>query len=169
MVKAKTLAVLGREEVRALEEDVKEKLLEIAVSRTGVPRERWVIRDLLPTDLGLSADTWSFDYATANAYNQIIDTKLGDRTFIIIFGVAINDPAPKATVIKFQRAAQVKDVISIEDLHVVEEPIAYFEEPIVYEENEDVDIYVYATETKTGEKLILLGYIAEEKGKTITE
>ena len=52
MVKAKTLAVLGREEVRSLEQDVKEHLLRIAVERTGVPRERWGVRDLLPTDLG---------------------------------------------------------------------------------------------------------------------
>ena len=168
MVKAKTLGVLGKEEVKAIEQDVKEYLLRVAVERTGVPREKWVIRDLLPTDLGLSTNEWSFDYSTANDYNQVIDTTLGDRVFIAIFGVAVRDPSPVATVIKFQKAAQVKDIISLEDLYVYEEPVAYFEEPIVYEENDDVDIYIYATSTKTGEKLILLGYIAELKGKTIT-
>ena len=169
MVKAKTLEVLGKEEVKSLEQDVKEYLLKVAVERTGVPREKWVVRDLLPTDLGLTSDEWSFDYSTADAYNQIIDTTLGDRKFVVIFGIAIQDPNPKGTVIKFQKAAQVKDIIGIQDLFIAEEPIAYLEEPILYEENDDVDIYVYATEAKTGEKLILIGYIAELKGVTITE
>jgi len=168
MAKLKPLDVLGKEEVRSLEEDVKERLLELAVSQTGIPRERWVIRDLLPSDLGLSTDEWKFDYTSANAYNTVIDTTVPDRKFIVIFGIAILDPAPVATVIKFKEAADIKDVIEIEDLLVKREPEGYLEEPIEYEQKDKVKIEIYATATKTGEKIVLKGYIAELKGETIT-
>ena len=173
MAMLKTITELGREEAKSIEEDVKEHLLNIAVQRTGVPRERWLIRDILPkTDLELSTESWSFDYSTANSENLVINKQLPQRKFIAFFGVAVRDPEPAAVYIKFATGAggaTVKDIIHLEDLYVKREPDAWLEEPIVYEQQDWVKIYVYPSKVKTGEKLILKGYVAEIKGELITE
>ncbi len=172
MVKLKSLAILGREEVLRLEEDVKEKLLEEAVRRTGIPRDRWIIRDILPaTDLGLATESWSFDYTAANAENRVISIQLPDRKFIIFFKVAVLDPNPAAVYVKFRTGktgATIKDVLHLEDLYVLREPEAYLEEPILYTANDWVIIDIYARATKTGERIVLGGYVAELRGETIT-
>jgi len=173
MARIKPLSVLGREEVLSREEKIKEHLLNVAVQRTGVPRERWVIRDILPaTDLGLSTESWSFDYSSANAVNSVISKQLPNRKFIVFYKVSIRDPNPKAVYIKFSTGAtgaKVKDVLHLEDLYVLREPEGYLEDPIIYEEQEWVKIGIYASATKTGEKLILGGFVAELKGEVITE
>lgn len=164
MAKLKNLALLGRETALRIEDAVKEKLLEEAVKQTGIPRTKWVVRDLLPSDLGLTE--WSFTYSSTGE-NDVVDTTLPKKKFIAIFGVAILDPNPKAVWVKFKKDQDIKEVWGLEDLYVLEEPRSYTPEPIMYYQEDNLKITIYTTEAKT-EKIVFIGYVAEEVGKTIT-
>lgn len=165
MAKLENIVLLGREEYLALVEDIKEELIATAVAQTGIPKEKWVVRDLLPSDLGLTE--WKFTYSSANAENTVIDTTLDKRKFIRIFGIAILDPNPAGVYIKFQKDQDIKDIWGLQDLYVLEEPRSYTKEPIKYDQEDNVKIVVYSTAAKD-EKIVLIGFVAEPLGKTIT-
>ena len=171
-MRVRPVKILGREEVMSIEKDLIEQLLRLATTRTNIPRERWVHRDILPhIDLGLATEVWSFDYTTGLAENHVVSHQLPANRFLGFCKVAYVDPDPVAIYVKFatgRDAKMVKDVWHIQDIWLLEEPEAYTPEPILYGQQEWVHMFIYPERAKTGDKLVFGGFTVELLGETIT-
>ena len=164
-------AELGLEQLRAIEDAVKEKLLEVAMRETGKKREELVIRDILPkTDLGLTNEVWVASISTANSWNTWITKELPKNKFIAFYGVAVLSASPITTGVAFKigaTGATTKDIMMYEEIFAEEKPVGYTEEPIIYKGGDYVYIQLYGKSTGT-EYIVLKGMICEPVGETIS-
>lgn len=155
-------------EIKSRRDDLKEALLSTAERLTKLTREELVVRDALPkTDLNLANEVWEATISTANNWNDWIDVTLEDQRFLAIYGIAVLSPNPITTGIRFgvgPGPTKVVDVIQFEDILVTENPVGIFEEPIVYKENQYVNIDLYGKATGK-EYIALLAMVAEPAGK----
>lgn len=141
-------------------------LLKKAIAARGKNPDDFIIRDLLPTDLGASNDEWKVSYASAYTDTTIFNTTLPEDKFIVIFGVANGDANPGTTKLKFWVGTVPARIISLQDVYVEEVPKKYFD-PIIWIESQALKIEGYSNRTGD-EVLIFKGYVAEPKGKNVS-
>ena len=128
--------------------------------------EDYVIRDLLPTDLGLSSDVWSHTYSAATTDENIVSKTLDDDRFVVIYAVANASASPLTTKLTFYRGSIPIKIYGLEDMYIEDVPKKFLDEPLVWSEGEKIVIKGYASATGD-DKIIFKGYIAEPKGETI--
>ena len=156
---------LKPEEVRALEEQLK-SIVAAAVRSKGYADV--VVRDILPTDdLGVSSNNeWKLTLAAAGLNSAVISKTLGDDTAIVFYGVR-NLDNNDVTQVRFRLGeAKIKAVFQIEKALTEDDATVYFEEPVIFKPNEVLNVDIEAP-TSGDKKLVLLGFIAEPKGKTM--
>jgi len=124
------------------------------------------LRDILPkTDLGLASEAWVVSIPTG-ANNVTVSKTLPNDTAIAFYGVSLPNK-DDVTVIRFRLGdAKIKEVYQVEIARALQEPVVYFEEGVIYRPNEVMNIDVYA-KTSGDKQVILLGVLAEPRGKTI--
>jgi len=159
-----TVTKLKTEDVRSLEESIK-SIVEAEVRKKGY--DAVVVRDILPTDdLGVgSYNAWVFSFSAAG-WATLINKTLPEDTAIAFYGVRFLDNAD-LNVLRFKLgAAKVKTEFHIQKALTEEDKTAYFEEIVLYKPTE-----VLIVEGQAGsngdKKVMLLGFIAEPKGKRI--
>jgi len=141
--------------------------LQKAITAKGKRPEDYVIRDLQPTDLGLSTDVWSFSYASATTDTNLINITVPDDTFISIFAIANRSDSPLTTRLTFYKGTIPVKKINVEDMYVEEVKKKVLDEPLVWSESDVLRIVGYAEATGT-DRLIFKGFVAEPKGKTVS-
>jgi hypothetical protein len=161
-------------DIRAMQTAIIEYLKDLAVKKGIVAnRDNAVVRDLLPDiDLGFPAPNWSIPL-TANTWNTIASFRVPDKKLIVFYGIRNISGTPGATAISFKvgpQGAKTKDIEEIEPAYALSIPCkqAIFTNPILYENGQYLTILVYSKLTKPNEYLILLGYVVEPKGETIS-
>jgi len=124
------------------------------------------VRDILPkTDLGLASDEWVVSIPSG-ATSVTVSKTLPNDTAIVFYGVAL-PTKDDVTVIRFRLGdAKIKEIYQVEIARALQNPIVYFEEGILYKPNEVMNIDVFA-KTAGDKQVILLGVVAEPRGKTI--
>ena len=167
-------ALLEKAEIKELRRKALDALL-AAVQADGNDPAGFIVRDILPhTDLGIgTVDEWVHTFSSANTEENFVDSKeLGDKQYVVFYGVGIFSASPKTIVVRFKvgsaGAAGVKAVYNIEQLYVYPEIIGYFKEPIVYKASDVVTITLEGRETGT-EEIVLFGFWAEPSGKTLSK
>jgi len=147
-----------------------EKLLAKAMETNLITNEAdAVIRDLKPSDLGITNEVWSESYTSANAWNEITGSnqQITDK-IIVIYGVANLAANPLATGVKLYKGAGDKTVLAeifFEPMYVRDEPIILFEEDYIYEDEDYISIFAYAKATGT-DNLAILGRVIESRDKS---
>jgi len=140
--------------------------------RTGIPRERQVIRDILPkTDMQLTNEVWRTGSMTVNAWNVYHNFELPDRKLICIVGGFNTCPDPKTSVVRYAKGPEgkaVMDVVEVEEVYS-RTPVWYVDKGkhIIYPPKTRVYIELYAMKAGVdwlGHK----GFVVEEKAEIIT-
>jgi len=146
-------------------------LLGASIASKGESPNNYIIRDILPnTDLGITTatnDNWVFNLTAGD--NEVVSKKLEDDTHIVFVGVAYPDTSKVVSKITFSRGkAEVLAIYQIQKLYAERDPVGYFKQPVAYSGGDTVTITLTATADDTAEQLVLLGYLAEPKGKHIS-
>jgi hypothetical protein len=164
---------LSLEKVKGTIESVKRFLKSLAVKKGIAANEADVIlRDILPaTDLGFTKEDFAVTLSTADAFNTVINQRLGDKKLLVIFGVRDISTTPIVSAIKFAKGpdgAITKDIVEIEGLETQKEREVIFNTPIKYENGEHMFIQYFAKAAGTA-RLVLLGVVAEPRGELVSE
>lgn len=159
-------------DVSALDEELIRRALEKKIARR---REDLIVRDLKPTDIGLSNDVWTEDFSggTANSWNRVTPSSGKDveDKIIGIYGVANDASTPLTVGLRFTQGAEGRDVevrgeYFFQEMYVKQEPKAVFSEPVIFEDDETMNIYAYIRATGT-DGLILRGRVVEPASKVV--
>lgn len=145
--------------VTALLHDVEGEAATLIAGKTTI------IRELKPSDLGLSTDEWTF---TLNAGENTIVSgyKLPDDTMIVIYEVFNLSTNPVATEVKFGTPAGDKVDVFIEDLYMYDRQAGMLLTPVKINPGQTPVIKVIAKAAGT-EKIGFKGFVIEPAGKTI--
>jgi len=160
-----TISKVRIEDVRSLEESIK-SIVESEVRKKGY--DAVIVRDILPTDdLNVGTNNaWVFSFAAAG-WQTLINKTLPEDTAIAFYGVRVLDPNVDLNVVRFKLgAAKVKTEFQIQKALNEEDRTAYFEEVVLYKPTEVMIVEGQAS-SNGDKKVILLGFIAEPKGKRI--
>ena len=172
------LTYLGINELRALVDEIDKKLIEMALaSKVAGSEADLVVRDLKPSDIGLSNEVWSIDFSGGNAndWNRITPSngQKADTKTVAFYGFANLSPNPVTTGLRFTqgytRDVEVRaEFMSLERAYIKQEPEMIFQQVVYYNKDEYMNIYAYISATQV-EKLILYGRVCEPIGKVISK
>ena len=165
MPKTGTLVIAEPTDLKTLQAQIDEQLLDIASRELGVPRDQLVVRDARPDeDFGLSTPEWTVTPAAAGWVTYINKT-IDDNKFVAIYGVAAVD-ADNVTFIRFSSGAKTLDYWDISQVQAFQDKYKLALTPIFVRQNTQIKIELYATSTDAI-KLPLYARVVEVKGKTI--
>ncbi|MCL7388728.1 MAG: hypothetical protein LZ173_02160 [Thaumarchaeota archaeon] len=157
---------IDRKDYVSLVKTIADQALQLG-SKT-IPVKELVIRTLTPKDLGLTTDEWSF---TVNAgENTIVNTKLDDKTLIVIYGIFNLSSSPVTVRLKFGTNAVTKEDVDVQDMYVYDYKATMLAEPIVFQPGSQVVIKAVTMSTTTAgtkERLGFLGFVVEQAGRNI--
>jgi len=125
-----------------------------------------IVRPLRPEDVGLSTPEWTFNIASANAWNlNQLNTTIADNRWIGINGILYAMSSTQAvTQLKVKRAGQNKRYWQVQGINFLENASIFFSDPVIIEENTNLTVDMYAIATGSTEKIIFLGAVVEKKG-----
>ena len=136
------------------------------------PGAGYIIRDLLPKDLGLTNEQWTLVLAsiTADQYNDYISKALDDEIAVGIVGVLFNETAANTatTQIKISRGKTDIALIPVEDaVDFADQGHAWFDQAYVIPGDVTVDIQLWCDNGAADESVGFLGRIIEKRDKNI--
>ncbi len=137
------------------------ELKQIAMKELNLGEKELTIRGLRPEDLGLSGGAWSFSIGSANAWNNIISSSLGDNRYLMITGVTYTGSA--ITQLRIVAGGSVREIWNVQAIPAMETPRYVDLTPTIIKQNQSVSIDVYSTAAGT-ESLIFNGIVIEKKG-----
>ena len=152
-------------------EAARKKLIELATDALHKSEGELVIRDLFPTDLGLTYEHW-FEKtgATANAWENtsIASKTMGDERFVAITGVldlSVGTPASalRITVGGSKVAQWHLDKLAQQESR--REGITL--SPIIITQNQPITIDRYVKEINQGTEIVYQGLVCEKIGKVL--
>jgi len=132
-------------------------------------REELVLRPLRPEDIGLPTPVWTFNIATANAWNTMIDNvSIADNRFVGINGILYGESGTGVVVqIEIKRAGEVKRYWQVQDVNFLEDATIFYDDPITIDQNQTISVRGYATAVDSDLRLSFLGAVVEKKGLLI--
>jgi len=162
---------LSLADIAAIEASIKERLLDEASRRLALPRERLVVRDVLPkTDMGLANEEWITPSLTADTWTKYFDEKLPNTRFVCFYGVADNAADPIVTAVAMKMGptgGTTRGVWEIEEIFADEVPIGISDEAIMYRGGDHVFVECWAKAAGT-EPLALKGMVCEPLGEVVS-
>jgi len=160
------VSMMDKKDYVALVKTLADQALQLG-SKT-IPVKELTIRTLTPKDLGLTTDEWSF---TVNAgENTIVNTKLDDKTLIVIYGIFNLSSSPVTVRVKFGTNAVTKEDVDIEDMYTYDYKAVVLSEPIVFQPGSQMVIKAVTMSTTasgTKERLGFIGFVIEPAGRNI--
>ncbi len=147
------------------EPTVQERLKEMAMKQLNLSESELVVRSLRPEDVGLSASAFSFPITKVNAWNNIISTNVADNRFIAIVGLTYTGNV--ITQVRVVAAGATKEIWNVQAIPAMETPRFVDLTPTAIQQNQRLDIDVYATGTSAGESLVIEGIVVERKGLVV--
>lgn len=184
------LGELEKIDIKGIRDAVQKKLIEKMIYAKIVTRPDDVkVRDLVfgdssdatdfvdldgPTTAAVTGqEHWLIDASafTAGDLSSILasGTKCPDNKMIGIFGFFDLSPIPELTAIRFKRGSDVLDFWEVEQCYVYQDlPGGMTWEPVIYEQNDPMDIQMNVTGGSTDLRIGLYAYIAERYGEQVT-
>jgi len=162
---------MAPERVDSLEAVARSKLLEVAMRELKVKTdEKLVMRQMMPTDLGLTNEVWfETTGATAKQYETsgIASKEISDERFVAITGVLDNSEGAPVSALRFTVGGSKVAEWSLDRLSQdgYREGIAL--SPIIITQNQAVTIEHYVKTANSGTEIILIGIICEKVGKKL--
>jgi len=142
------------------------RLLEDRIIARGKKPEEYMVRELLPTDIGLTDDEWKFTYTAAKTATSLVSYDLKEDVFVVIYGVANRSTVPRTLWLSFWKGNKALGMIAMEDMYIEDVPKKVLVRPLVWQEEDKVLIYGYADSTGDDE-LIFKGYTATKIEKAV--
>ena len=139
-----------------------------AALRSLKPQPTYVVRDLLPKDLGLTNEKWFLTLGdiTADQYNGYIDIDLDDEVAVALVGILlVEDTLDTATTqIRVKRGKTDIAIIPIEAAaDMANQGHAYLEQAIVVDGNVNLAIDLWCNNGAADEQIGFLGRIIEKR------
>ena len=161
------LAKVPNEEFTRKVKAVKEYALAKAKEKYLKDVKELVIRTLGPRDLGLNADEWTFS-VSAGTNTDVVNTKLDDKTMIVIYGIYNLSTSPQVNEVIFKTGSETIEDVYIEDMYMYDIPAVLLDKLLLYTPGSIVKIDFVAKGSNTAEKLGFLGFVIEPAGKRIS-
>jgi len=145
-------------------------LIDKAMRELKLPREEVVVRPLRPEDVGLTTPVWTFNVASANAWNIMINEKIiNDNRFVGINGVLYGESGTGAvTQLEITRQGEIKRYWQVQDVNFLEDAAVFFDDPVTVDQNTTITVKGYATAIEADLRLSFLGAVAEKRGLLIS-
>jgi len=156
-------------ELRSIQASAKNQLLQLAVNDLKKKPTELIIRDILPsTDLGYTNEVWTKTYSSSNTYVDLVTDKEFTNKEMVIYGVLNNSAKPLSTLLRVKIGADIRAIANLTPMYNnAEQALGILSKPILFRTDTKFTISVYPKETGT-EELVLLGYIIEKIGDTIS-
>jgi len=142
---------------------IKEEALRLG--RTLIDAKELVVRPLRPADLGLTTNEWTFNVSAGE--NTIINTRLDDKTLVVIYGIYNLSTTPVTTELIFGTTAKTVEDVYIEDMYLYDTKATLLDEPVVFQPGSSPLVKTVAKGANTAEKLGFLGFVVEPAGRRI--
>lgn len=129
--------------------------------------QRLVVRDLMPTDLGLSNEVWyETTGATANQWenSDIADKEVADNTFVCIWGVTDLGEAPAVSALKFTIGGAEQAIWNLDKMIKMEHRAAIALSPLIISQNIALTIEHYVKQADAGVEIAFDGVVCEKEG-----
>jgi len=157
------------------EKAIIEELRRRAAEILDVTPDQIAVRTILPkTDLGFSDEVWTVSLETAGGYNAIANVTVPSNKVLFIYGIKIpaKDLDGDISVVKIYKGNDVIEVIDLQKSYDGEKyPEIILKKRIEYAPNDVLKIEVYlksGVTTPVSKNIIVLGYVGEKLGVTIT-
>lgn len=133
-----------------------------------------VVRDIRPaTDLAFAQQTFLSAAMVANTWLALVNNLQCPTTKAIgLYGVAIDSAAPGTSQLRIAPGVNAGDryVYHLEELYEEDNFIGYFSEPYLVDPQEFLHIQIFPrVAVAAGERVVLLGLVAERPGLNITQ
>lgn len=161
---------MAPERLDALQQEALAKLLEIAETDLRGPEKRLILRDLMPTDLGLSNESWfETTGGTPNAFedSEIASKTIADQRFIVIWGLIDASEAIAVSALRFTVGSSKVALWSLDKLAMDPNRQGVALSPIFISQNTPITIEHYVKVANEGTELIFVGAVCEKEGKTL--
>lgn len=145
-----------------------EEVEALAVSR--LKGARVTVRDLLPSDLGLTNDVWyETTGATANQWenSDVADKEIADNTFVCIWGLTVLSDEPSVSAVKLKVSNAVKAIWALDKLVPRDVKVGIADSPIIITQNMKVTIQHYVKTANAGIEIAFDGCVVEKEGLKI--
>ena len=156
-------------EVDAIKEEKKlttqDILKNMALKQLRVPESELVVRSLRPEDLGLSGSSFSYPIATANAWNNIVSSTMGDNRFIAITGVVYTGSI--ITQLRIVAGGATREIWNVQAIPSMKTPRYVDLTPTAIQQNQSLSIDVYAINASASESLVFEGIVVEKRGLVV--
>jgi len=137
-----------------------EEALSKAMGEMRLSREDIVVRNLLPSDFGLT----TFSFNVNPGWNTIISNSVPDQTYILLKGLFYT--GTNVTQVKISIGAAAREVWSISGIAAMENKVYRDMTPSLASQNQLIRIEVYAQNAGT-ENINFDGQVFEKRGITV--
>ena len=140
------------------------QMIAMAEQQLGLSRDQLTVRSLRPDDLGLGS-IWSVNLTSANAWNTVINTNVGDNRFICLKSVSYSGTAAEA--IRVTAGGSVVLETNIQRIPGITTTHTASIRNVVVEQNMPIRIEVYASAVSATDQLIISGSVVEKRGMVL--
>jgi hypothetical protein len=142
----------------------------IAEAQTQLPGLTLVVRDLMPSVLGLSNEVWyETTGSSANTWenSSIASKTIADQTFVCIWGITILGDEPSVSALRFTIGHAKVAMWNLEKLFTMEHKAAVTLSPLIITQNVEITIERYVKVANAGVELVFDGAVCEKEGKNL--
>lgn len=161
---------MAPERLDGLQQLALDKLLEIAEKELKGTEKRFIQRDLMPTDLGLTNEVW--DETTGDTANDWEDSDIASKTiadqrFIVIWGVIDASQTISVSALRFTVGSSKVAEWNLDKLAQDPNHQGVALSPIFISQNTPITIEHYVKVANSETELILVGAVCEKEGKIL--
>lgn len=153
-------------------EGLKNRTLELAQAAAERIGKKGIVRDLQPTDIGLSNEYFEVDLSAATAPGWVTYSTftVPDNTYVGIGGIFNNTPCPIVSKVRIKAGSSYIREWEMEPWYASGTPfrVLQADEQVIFSENTEVTIEVYLKAPGVT-NLGFYGYVGEPSGKTISK
>ena len=151
---------------------LRSRTLELAQEQATMIHKVAIVRDLQPTDVGLTNDVWlkNLGAGTPNAWNVFTTFTVPDNTYIGFGSFFDLTEDPVVTKVRLGNASCLFRMFEIEPMHTQCEPhrVLSQDEQIIFGPNQMVNVEVYLSAANAETRFGIDGYVGEPAGNNVS-
>jgi len=147
-----------------------EEVVKQVAAKTNKAANQLVVRDIRPKDdLDYTYADWNEQTgSTADAYETMSTGTMGDRRWLVLFGVKFNSEALSVTQLKFNIGGADKAIWNLESLNEDDGMVGICPGGIIIPENIPYTISRYVRSASAPCNLVLKGVVIEPRGLVVS-
>ena len=157
-------------EIGAIRNQLIEKVVAQVAAKLNKAADQLIVRDIRPSsDLDYTYADWNEQTgSTSDAYETMTTGTMGDRRWIVLYGVKFNSEALSVTHLKFHIGGADRAIWNLESLNEDDGMVGVCPGGIVIPENIPYTISRYVRSASAPCNLVLKGVVIEPRGLVVS-